>query len=233
MVLYEADDFLLDIFGDTTERTPTFSIPPFRRRSDPEDRPNPWAVAYNGERSSAETWRMMLGRDPAGLDWEAHTYRRLGAPEFATAPPRLDATEIAEYPVGRDAGEHYQAHAGLHLSIGFRREAGRFDIAAGDGRRWSLHGVEPASPLDLIAHVAIKLIFNTLSTVTMAKLGRVKGNWMTQVSPTNKKLIDRSIRIVADLLKLSYGDAAERVFGKLAERGADTASLVDEILESR
>jgi N-acetylmuramic acid 6-phosphate etherase len=81
--------------------------------------------------------------------------------------------------------------------------------------------------------VAIKLIFNTLSTVTMAKLGRVKGNWMTQVSPTNKKLIDRSIRIVADLLKLSYGDAAERVFGKLAERGADTASLVDEILESR
>ena len=39
--------------------------------------------------------------------------------------------------------------------------------------------------------MAIKLVLNTLSTATMARMGRVMGNAMVWVSPSNKKLIDR------------------------------------------
>ena len=59
------------------------------------------------------------------------------------------------------------------------------------------------------------LTFNLLSTATMAKMGRVWGNWMVQVLPTNKKLIDRSTRIIAFVSGLSYEKANEEFFYSL------------------
>ena len=41
-ITYFADDYLLDIFTDTTERAPTFMIPPFRKCDD-KISPLPWA----------------------------------------------------------------------------------------------------------------------------------------------------------------------------------------------
>ena len=43
----------------------------------------------------------------------------------------------------------------------------------------------------------------------MAKMGRVWGNWMIQVLPTNKKLIDRSTRIIANIAGIPYLEALE------------------------
>ena len=58
---------------------------------------------------------------------------------------------------------------------------------------------------------------NTLSTGIMVKLGRVSGNWMSFVAATNKKLIDRAIRLVAELGKISYDSAAEEIFAAMEE----------------
>ena len=230
MVLYRANEFLLDIFGDTTERTPTFSIPPFQRRGEEPQSHNPWAVAYNATGSSEETWRAMLGRDPIGLDWDESTYRRLGAPGFLSDLPVLTAAEIAQYPVGEEVARRYESLVGLSLEVGLDDEGTAFCLRDSEGTEWRIRVNAPAGPLSLWAHIAVKLIFNTLSTATMAVLGRVRGNWMTQVSPTNKKLIDRSIRIVADLRAIPYEEAAFLVFQKLADRGQDRASIVNDIL---
>lgn len=46
------------------------------------------------------------------------------------------------------------------------------------------------------AGTATKLILNTLSTGVMVRLGRVKGNSMVYMKPTNKKLMDRAVRMV-------------------------------------
>ena len=46
------------------------------------------------------------------------------------------------------------------------------------------------------AGTAQKLILNTISTVTMIRLGYVHGNRMTNVRASNKKLKDRAIRIL-------------------------------------
>ena len=43
-------------------------------------------------------------------------------------------------------------------------------------------------------------------------LGRIAGNWMSWVSMSNKKLIDRCIRLVAELGEIGYEESAERVF---------------------
>ena len=67
----------------------------------------------------------------------------------------------------------------------------------------------PASPLRLWEHLAIKLILNTLSTATMVRLGRVIGNAMVWVSPSNKKLIDRGSRLIAQQTGCTYERACE------------------------
>jgi N-acetylmuramic acid 6-phosphate etherase len=61
----------------------------------------------------------------------------------------------------------------------------------------------------LKAGTATKLVLNMLSTATLAGLGYVHGNLMVNVQPTNGKLRDRALRIVAELTGLEISRAAE------------------------
>jgi len=54
---------------------------------------------------------------------------------------------------------------------------------------------------------AQKLILNMISTTTMIKLGRVKGNKMVNMQLSNAKLIDRGTRMIMDELGLEYEQA--------------------------
>lgn len=56
---------------------------------------------------------------------------------------------------------------------------------------------------------AQKLTLNMLSTGTMVRLGKVYGNLMVDVQPTNQKLIDRARRIVAQVAGISQETAEE------------------------
>lgn len=264
MVAYAADRFLLDIFADVTERTPTFSIPPLKRLLEMGSGPDPWAVAYHPRLRGPEAWTAMLGREPVGLRWTDDTYRRLGADHLAGNRPPLDEREIHEYPVGAETPELYRESLDLIVRVtaegGFRAESEEAGTAGaanvdpvikadarcrslilGDGAdagfpagtthdAWRLPLPLPVSPFDLPHHLAIKLVFNTISTATMAKMGRIRGNWMIQVSPTNKKLTDRSIRIIADITNRDYASAAELLFKARDERG-DAPSLVKDVLD--
>jgi N-acetylmuramic acid 6-phosphate etherase len=49
---------------------------------------------------------------------------------------------------------------------------------------------------------ATKLILNMLSTALMIKSGRVEGNRMVNLQPTNHKLTERSIRMLMEKLKV-------------------------------
>jgi N-acetylmuramic acid 6-phosphate etherase len=54
---------------------------------------------------------------------------------------------------------------------------------------------------------AEKLVLNMISTVTMIKLGRVKGNKMVNMLLTNAKLIDRGTRMIMEESGLEYEQA--------------------------
>src|SRR5690606_11799327 len=83
----------------------------------------------------------------------------------------------------------------------------------------------PRTSTDIMTHLLIKVVFNLLSTATMAKMGRVWGNWMIQVLPTNKKLIDRSTRIIANLAGISYEKANEEFFKSYYRSEEHTSEL--------
>src|SRR5262249_5157860 len=66
--------------------------------------------------------------------------------------------------------------------------------------------------LDGVTRVAVKTLLNSLSTCTMVRLGRVMGNYMIWVVPSNLKLIDRATRYIQNLSKLSYLAANQLLF---------------------
>jgi N-acetylmuramic acid 6-phosphate etherase len=86
----------------------------------------------------------------------------------------------------------------------------------------------------LKAGTAQKLVLNTLSTISMIRLGKTYGNLMVDVAPANEKLHDRVRRIVAaatgaapsqieEALAAADGDARVAIVSLLAGIDADAA----------
>jgi N-acetylmuramic acid 6-phosphate etherase len=88
-------------------------------------------------------------------------------------------------------------------------------------------------PFRIQQHIALKIVLNAHSTAVMAKLGRVIGNTMTDVSPTNLKLVGRATYLIQlhvnDILSnaqwvrqfgtrrpVSYGEANAVLFDSIA-----------------
>ena len=76
------------------------------------------------------------------------------------------------------------------------------------------------------AGTAQKLVLNMLSTAAMIRLGKTYGNLMVDVRPTNAKLRDRAVRIVAEATGIDR-DAAERA---LADTGGEVKTAIVAIL---
>lgn len=75
----------------------------------------------------------------------------------------------------------------------------------------------------LRAGTATKMALNMLSTLTMVQLGKVYGNLMVDMRPTNQKLRDRAIRIVQKALN----DLDKSQADQLLERaGRDTKTAI-------
>ncbi|HBL16595.1 MAG: hypothetical protein A2X36_15940 [Elusimicrobia bacterium GWA2_69_24] len=69
----------------------------------------------------------------------------------------------------------------------------------------------------LKAASAAKMVLNTLTTAAMILLGKVHDGWMVDLKPTNRKLRDRALRMVASLGGTAP-DEAERLFAQSGGR---------------
>ncbi len=83
------------------------------------------------------------------------------------------------------------------------------------------------------AGTAQKLVLNMLSTGTMIKLGKVYGNLMVDLRPTNSKLVDRARRIIAQVAGVDDDEAARLLDASgnqvktaivMARRGVDASA---------
>ncbi|MCX7796283.1 MAG: N-acetylmuramic acid 6-phosphate etherase [bacterium] len=63
----------------------------------------------------------------------------------------------------------------------------------------------------LKAGTSQKLVLNMFSTISMAKLGKVYGNIMVDVKPTNQKLVNRAVRIIKRITGATEDIALERL----------------------
>lgn len=231
LVTYYANEFLLDIFTDTTERAPTFMLPPFRK-SDDSVSPVSWAFVKSPLQSTAAVWDHILGRSPRCLEWDSRLYRQMGIPEsLASAPPKLDKNEILKFLIGNEEDDSRLSRTpNIAVSIlgsreilnpaindyqqAFQQSTSKFQkqltVIIGNGDIDADYRIDchPApSVLNLMERLAVKLILNTISTGTMVLSGRVTSNWMSCVEISNKKLRDRGIRLIAEICGLNYNEA--------------------------
>ncbi len=102
LVTYVADSLLLDILTDTTERAPTFMLPPFRKEGD-TIAPVSWAFVKSPCHPTRQAWADLLQREPRGLTWGPEVYQQLQAPlPLQANPPKLDNNEIYKFRIGNE-----------------------------------------------------------------------------------------------------------------------------------
>ncbi|MBE3124265.1 MAG: hypothetical protein IMZ57_01235 [Acidobacteria bacterium] len=149
----------------------------------------------------------------------------------------------------RPQKEYPQLEAGIRRL--FEGRSGRLIVVP-------VHVRATGDPFGLRQQIAAKMLLNAHSTAVMAKLGKVVGNTMTNVSPSNLKLVGRATYLIqshvndvlgmADWVKatggrgpISYGEANAVLFDSIAylrdrqaEAGqtAEVAFSIIRILES-
>ena len=235
LVTYFSGEYLLDIFTDTTERSPTFMLPPFRKKDDTVS-PRPWAFVKSPLLSTEDVWKKGMNRPLRCLEWTLRDYEAMGAPDSVrTNPPAIGEAEVLKFEVGcenpgdravtggdasvlitagsAEDAQMEDAFRKIDASFAFRK---KIVIGPGDGDFRIPVPMESGS-LHLMIHMAVKLILNTISTGVMTVLGRVTGNWMSWVDVSNKKLIDRAIRLISEIGGLSYEESCRRLFAGIEE----------------
>ncbi len=250
---YFAHTLGVDVLTDTTERSPTFCTPPFRKWDDHEAAES-WAFLFTGEAETGQAWRTLLRRDPQTIEWTVEDLRRLldeeAAARQAAVLREIGHDDLMRFRIGLDGLAHRPTRGGDAVSVvvtesdlplleggaPFTRQleaavAGDADAALiGVGRHddlhrlWSSAGAQAAGDLvalpvadtpfllDPLVRAGVKMLLNALSTCTMVRLGRVLGNRMIWVVPSNLKLIDRSTRYISDLAGVGYEEACHALF---------------------
>ncbi len=277
---YFADSFGIDVLTDTTERSPTYCTPPFRKFDDTTASES-WSFLFLRHAGTAEAWRHILKREPRCVEWSEDEVRALVGDDKAAGVietvRRISRRELMRFAIGLDGLEHRRLERGdsaigivagdeteavlaidgfyrvqlerernagariglvcfggasslrrIEQCLARRRERARsFAPQASPQSHASLtHTEEPATEdvsvlvrvpaadflLNGVTRVGVKMLLNALSTCTMVRLGRVMGNTMIWVVPSNLKLIDRATRYIERLTGLTYAAANRLLF---------------------
>jgi N-acetylmuramic acid 6-phosphate etherase len=252
---YFADRVGLDLLTDTTERSPTYCTPPFRKFDDPTATES-WAFLYVPYPDSPGAWERICKRTPRCVEWsETETRAVVSQDKFARTMEtvrKISYSELMRFRIGLDGIKNRPLGAG-DSAVGLVVEAEKHSLLAADGfhrvqldaaresgaktgliflgssascrevgefvGQWNPECVAVLVPvpktdllLDGVLRVGLKLLLNTLSTCTMVRLGRVMGNYMIWVVPSNLKLIDRATRYIERLTGLGYEEANRLLF---------------------
>lgn len=255
---YFADTLALDVLTDTTERSPTFCIPAFRKWGD-TNASESWTYLILPCEESRQAWDHLLRRSPRALTWTCEEIRDLigddRAPKQVKIMQQIGPEELLKFRIGMDGLQSRPISPGdvvvcavaeiekesltspdgfYHRQIQAANSLGTLTAMvylaspqAVDEMReflltWPCLSSVALLPLpetnlllDGLRHVAVKLLLNALSTSIMVRLGRVRGNCMTAVVPSNLKLTDRATRYIQTLTGLSYEESCQALFNAI------------------
>ena len=189
---------------DAAEWPPTFGTPPALAQAFIAGGPSALTRAIEGAEDNPD-----LGREDARA-------AQIGPDDLALG---ISASGGAPYVLGALA----EARARGALTVGLACRPGSPLEAASDIAIVPVVGPEVLTGSSrLKAGTAQKLVLNMLSTATMVRLGKVYGNLMIDVQPTNAKLRARAIRIVREATGADEPTAARA----LAQGGHPRVAIV-------
>jgi len=245
---YHANRFGIDVLTDTTERSPTYCTPPFRKFDDATATES-WAYLFVPNDWTDSAWKNILKRKPRCVEWDRDEVMALvGEDKLERTQDiiaKISSTELMRFKVGINGLRYRSQGVGdAAVAIISRKEDAevhwkQLEKAANNkskvGQIYFGHQASVESALQLeqripgavtvfvplpetiflldgVTRLLVKLVMNTLSTCTMVRLGRVLGNYMVWVVPSNLKLIDRATRYITKLTDLDYDAANELLF---------------------
>jgi N-acetylmuramic acid 6-phosphate etherase len=102
---YFADQFGIDVLTDTTERSPTFCTPPFRKFDDCSATES-WAFLFVPCENTPQAWRHIIKRKPSCVEWSDALVSELVEPEKASRTSevlkKIRFGELMRFRVGLD-----------------------------------------------------------------------------------------------------------------------------------
>jgi N-acetylmuramic acid 6-phosphate etherase len=247
---YFADHLGIDVLTDTTERSPTFCTPAFRKWDDPAASES-WTYLVLPYPDSKTAWENMLHRPVRALAWSDEDISKLVpadvAPRQYQIMKQIGYDELMRFRIGVDGLKHRPVMKGDAV-VAIATEDKKGSLTAADGfsrtqlesankagaltglvfmggkssltevgaflKSWDVPAKSVLLPvpetdflLNGVGRAAIKMLLNTMSTCIMVRLGRVLGNCMVALVPSNLKLIDRSTRFIMQLTGKDYHDA--------------------------
>jgi N-acetylmuramic acid 6-phosphate etherase len=213
---YFASEYLLDVLSDTTERSPTFSTPPFRPQKN-TDQQLSLAFVKNPFLSTEQAWEECFFRKPRCFVKNYQQYKEIGVKdEDIKKIPKIDIEALYAFEIGNEPDPERESGDSLAVWVGDSEAPREFNEQAAKYKEslqliLNKKDVLPTC-MKLFDHLAMKLLINTVSTGTMAKMGKIRGNYMINLKISNKKLIDRATRIISDLCGISYEEANVQLF---------------------
>ena len=208
----------ISVLTDTTERSPTFNLRGFDNKQDSNHPPSWCYLAFPGSKDSEEAWNKLLYREPRALTWQevedtAGFERLLG---FDFSREVFNWRDLKGN--GHEVFKVWQKEDQLLFELG--EEQAFFSV--------------PESDL-LASHLILKMLLNMHSTLLMGLMGRYESNVMTWVRPSNYKLVDRTVRYAAQLLKekgftISYEALVKKSFEIMGE-GVSERPIVLRLVE--
>ena len=100
---YFAGRFAIDVLTDTTERSPTYCTPPFRKFDD-DKATESWAFLFLAEDWTDRAWEAILKRKPRCVEWSADEIRALVAEasfeRTVETVGKITSTELMRYKIG-------------------------------------------------------------------------------------------------------------------------------------
>jgi len=110
---YFADRFCIDVLTDTTERSPTYCSPPFRKFDDLTAAES-WSFLFLPCAETPRAWERILKRTPACVEWSEQEVRELVGPENAARTyeivRKISARELMRFKIGLDGLPYRHLH---------------------------------------------------------------------------------------------------------------------------
>jgi N-acetylmuramic acid 6-phosphate etherase len=132
---YFADAFGIDLLTDTTERSPTYCSPPFRKFDDTTATES-WAFLYVPYAQSEQAWERIIKRKPNCVEWSENTVRELvgdeKAPRTNEIVRKISYKELMRFKVGLD-GLQYRPLGKGDCAVGVVSEAEKDSLLSPKG----------------------------------------------------------------------------------------------------
>jgi N-acetylmuramic acid 6-phosphate etherase len=132
---YFADKFGIDVLTDTTERSPTYCSPPFRKFDDATATES-WAFLFLPYQDTPQAWERIIKRQPKCVEWTEQEVRELVGdekmPRTYEIVRKISKAELMRFKVGLD-GLKYRPLTKDDCAVGIVSEEEKASLLSPDG----------------------------------------------------------------------------------------------------